>query len=195
CIEKEPGKRYQDLASMRKDLLTVRARLESTTVAATQVIDLTHDVTQTGTAPGPTPTPPRRTTDREELARRRTTQITAYLDQGQQAFASGDLESAIALCEQVLLLDADDSRALDLLDRARAGLDQRQLKELLTAAEHGLQQGSLTAARELIDKAAALDPASARVTELRQVLDDAVRERERARQRAESIRQAMSRAQ
>jgi len=195
CIEKEPGKRYQDLASMRKDLMTVRARLESTTVAATQVIDLSHDVTQTGTAPGPTPTPPRRTTDREELARRRTTQITAYLDQGQQAFASGDLESAIALCEQVLLLDADDARALDLLDRARAGLDQRQLKELLTAAEHGLQQGSLTAARELIDKAAALDPASARVTELRQVLDDAVRERERARQRAESIRQAMSRAQ
>jgi hypothetical protein len=86
------------------------------------------------------------------------------------------------------MLDADNARASELLDRARAVLDERRAEEWLTEAALEMERGALTSALAKIDHAAALTPSSARVAELRKAAEDALAARERARQRAEAIR-------
>ena len=195
CLKKNPDQRYPELGAMIKDLQRILARLPATD-------DSTHlyepkDPPPAAVArltPTPTPDASRRGVDKEELARRRSNQIQTYLETAQNALASSDFEGAIAACEDVLLRDAEHRRALELLDRARAGLDERQAEEWLDQAERELRRGALTAALTLIERAETLSPTSIHAAELRRMADEAVRERERARQRADATRQGLERA-
>ena len=137
---------------------------------------------------------PRRGTDREGLARRRASQIAAHLEQAHQALAAEDFDGAVAAAEQALMLDAEEADAIELLDRARAGLEERQVQELLSRGEELLRDGALTKAMGLAEQALTLTPGSAVVLRFREQIDKAKESRARERERAEAIAHAMERA-
>jgi serine/threonine-protein kinase len=197
ALEKDPQDRYQDLSAMRRDLQRAQQRLESSpeeTVALRP-----PEPAETVAIDGPTMPPrkaqtPRRGTDREGLARRRASQIAAHLEQAHQALSTEDFEGAVAAAEQALLLDAEEADAIELLDRARAGLEERQVQELLSRGEELLRDGELTKAMGLAEQALSLTPGSAVVLRLRDEVDRARDVRTRERERAEAIERAMERA-
>jgi hypothetical protein len=189
ALDKDPSARYQELGQMSQELQRIRLRLDRQAEGAA-----------VGEGQSTTPTPTtgtstiRRIGDREELARRRLTQIQSHLESGRRAFEHGELEAALGRCEEALLLDADHAGAIDLLDQVRAALDARQADDLLSDAEGQIRLGALTAAQALIERAAALGGSGPRVASLRAGVDDALREREQLRRRSESIQQALDRA-
>ena len=197
ALEKDPQDRYQDLSAMRKDLQRAQQRLESSpeeTVALRP-----PEPAETVAIDGPTMPPrkaqtPRRGTDREGLARRRASQIAAHLEQAHQALSAEDFDGAVAAAEQALLLDAEEADAIELLDRARAGLEERQVQELLSRGEDLLRDGDLTKAMGLAEQALTLTPGSAVILRFREEIDRAREVRARERERAEAIERAMERA-
>ncbi len=182
ATEKDPARRYQDLAAMERELQAIRFALQGQTPVSGPI--------GAGTYVGQTPRPG----SRDELLRRRQVQIEGHLALAAQALAVEDYEGVIAACDDVRLLNADEPRALDLISRAQAGLDQRQVNAWLAEAQEGLQRGAFTAARELIDRAATLTPGSSRVAELRQALTEAVRVRDEARRRQQERQNLLARA-
>ena len=204
-LEADTAKRYQELDSVLKDLERIRLRLSAASSASTVPPESEDDSITTLAFPTPTPvveqavspTPrfqsQRRPVDLEELTRRRAAQIQEYLKAAHEAFSAGDLDEGIAACERVMMLDAEEPTAIALLDRARAQLDERQAEECLAEAEREIRRGALTAALAKIEQAEALVPSSAKAAELRKLATEALQERERARQRAEVIRQALAR--
>ena len=182
--EKDVAKRYPELEQMRRELLAVHRRLESS--EPTIIVE----------TPRPQPAPQavtRRGTDRDELARRRTSQIQYYLDLAERAASEQRHDSVIAACEQALLLDSENARAQDLAEQARAALEMEQVRQLLAEAERELQRGALTAASELLNQAATIRSSAEQVT-LRKAVDKAIEERDQARRKAEAIRAALERA-
>jgi tRNA A-37 threonylcarbamoyl transferase component Bud32/tetratricopeptide (TPR) repeat protein len=190
AYEKNVADRYQDLEQMRREILAVHRRLEASD--ATQIID----------TPSPRREPPsevshrvtRRASDAGDLAKRRASQVQYYLELAERAAAENRLDSAIAACEQALLLDADNARALELSEQARATQEALQAQQLLDEAERELERGSLTTARDLVDQAGSLQ-SSTRYVSLRKAVEHAIEEREQVRQRAEALRDTMDRAQ
>jgi tetratricopeptide (TPR) repeat protein len=183
--EKDVAKRYQDLEQMRRELLAVHRRLRSS--EDTAVVETPRPL------PTPSPIGTRRPADRDELAKRRLSQIQYYLDLAERAAGEQRYDSVIAACEQALLLDAENARAQDLAESARAALEMEQVRQLLADAERELQRGALTAASELLNQAATIRSSDEQVA-LRKAVDKAIEERELARRRAEAVRAAMDRA-
>lgn len=195
CLQKNPERRYPDLGVMTKDLQRVRSRLAGPDESTTNIKEWPDkSVPQSSQVKASTtPLPSRQWAQREALARRRLSEIQGYLEAAQAALESGDFESAIASCEEILIRDAEDVRALELIDRAKAVIGQRQAAEWLTEAEVELRRGAVTAALALIERAEALNPSSARLIELRRAADEVLRERERLRKRSEAVRQSLDR--
>jgi eukaryotic-like serine/threonine-protein kinase len=192
ALELDPERRYQDLTVMRKDLQRVRFRLEQSLTEPTGLNRPQRRSAPVAPTPVATPSPsPRRTAAREDLERRRTTQIEAKLEEAKRAFAAKDFDTALALSEEALLLDADHARAIELHDQSRTALDERHANELLDGADRERRLGALTAALSIIDRADAIFPTLPRAIELRNAIDGELRAREEARRRAERVRQAV----
>ncbi len=172
AMEKSPETRYQDLDLMRRDLMVVRARLEGLPTPSTIV-----PVSDTPAPVGGRNLSP---SDRQRLFAKRAEEIEGHLQRARQAAEARDYQAAEDASEQALLLDPNDSRALDLLEEVRRARDRASSNEWLTAAEREIQGGTLTAARALVDRAAELTPDLARVAEVRTVLEEARRRRDDA---------------
>ena len=203
ALEKDPAARYQDLTTMRRDVLRVLRRLEADDVQPSPDDETILMATPSPSAPSgpiaeprlPTPTP--RTpkgTDREALERRRATQIQTLLDAADKALDGGDYDAVIARCEEVLLIDSDSSRAWDLRDRAKAALDERQGNAWLDEAQQKLDRGDLDTAAELAQRALEVNAASLRAPSLLRRVDDARQERLREQERVQRCRAAVDRA-
>lgn len=70
--------------------------------------------------------PSRRILDRVTVARRRAEQLATFLSQAEQAAQVGDVDAAIAACEEVLILDPDNEAAARLVDRVKDAHDGRE---------------------------------------------------------------------
>ena len=204
-LEPDTAHRYQELDSVVKELERIRHRLNAATAPtssdgfkaadeSTLLLPPLRPVVQPAVSKTPRIQAGRRPVDLEELARRRATHIEEYLKAAHEAFNAGDLDEGIAACERVMMLDAEEPTAIALLDRARAQLDERQAEECLAQAEREIRRGALPAALAKIEQAEALVPSSSKAAQLRKLAGEALQERERARQRAEAIRQALARA-
>ncbi len=205
ALEVDVQRRYPDLDSIGRDLEPIRLRLIATgepthviTPSSPETTAYLEGMVPPAPAdPKPSPLPraqtPRRAIDLEELSRRRAARIAEYLQGAHEAFAAGDLDEGIAMCEKVLMLDAEEPTANALLERARTALDERQAEEWLAEAEREIRRGALTAALAKIEQAEAIVPGSTKAAQLRTLAEEAVRERDRARQRADAIRQALAR--
>ena len=108
--------------------------------------------------------------------------------------SAGDCESAIAACEQALLLDSMHPIANELLEQASAALDARRAGELLAEAQRQFEAGALTSAFALVQQAFDLGQTSPKALQLKDAIEDARAERERERQRLEAGQEAVERA-
>jgi serine/threonine protein kinase len=131
ALQKEPDHRYQDLGAMRQDIAAVRSRLTLSGQAATVVVPPPAAVP--GDAPSKPSSSARRAADLEEIGRRRNEQIQRHLSEAESRLAAGEAEAAIALAEQALLLDTGHAKAHEVIERARAMVEARQLDEALEA--------------------------------------------------------------
>ena len=191
ALAKAPADRYPDLQQMRTELALARQTLEASALAD---LDETFAVPPAAESTAPAARTPRRGTDREELARRRTQQIEEYLAAARQALANGDPDAAIASCEQALVLDPNDGRAFDLAERARSERDHAHAQQLLSRARESLKSGDLTLASSLVREALSVVPDSSDAIELGRLVGEARLAQERERQREAAVQGLLGRA-
>ena len=179
ALGKQPEARYQDLKTMRTDLVRARQNLAEQAAGSTAI-------------PPPDPvkkaravSTPAHSRELKEIERRRQSQIESWLDQAARLIEAEDFAGAVTAIENALLLDATDERALSLYSDARGRLGAQQAQLLASEAEEQLERGALTLAEELAQKAVNLSPkssaaarAQAAVTAERQKRDDERRVRE-----------------
>jgi len=92
-----------------------------------------------------TPPPDPRRTDREALARRRTTQVEAAITLARTLLGQGKLEDALDACQQALTLDETHAGALELEDEIQTAL---RIQEGVEIAADDSIDSALTAAAE-----------------------------------------------
>jgi eukaryotic-like serine/threonine-protein kinase len=201
ALQKDRDKRYQEMSAMRKDVLRVLGRLQGRGIATEPAAGPPEGGREGDTPrPGkpargtPEPTTPARQFQREMFLRRRDAEVEGRLAAARQAMAARDFESVIAACEQALFLDPDHDEAGRLREQAQEAIELRQVDGWLDDAQRQIDLGSLTAAAGLIDQALELKPASARGQQLRAVVAEARRERERELERREAIERALGQA-
>ena len=158
AIDKDPTRRYQDLAVMSRDVAGIRTRLEAsgeiggtiTIAPAMPPATLTGaTVTPYGTprpvtgVPGvPSAVPQSQGTDPSlqrilvelEQARDRSERLRTSLDRARQALGQNAFDSAISAAEETLALDPTVGEARDILRQARAALDERHRQSAIEAS-------------------------------------------------------------
>ena len=151
ALEKDPEKRYQNLRDLTSDVTRVRATLSG----RRRVRDDDHP--SPGSVAGSAPRLSRRFRNdsrarhaspgeprRDRAASRRTGRRLPA--SGRSALRRRTLPETIDACENVLLLDADEERALQLLAQAQSALDDRLVQQCLVDARACLSSGNLSAA-------------------------------------------------
>jgi TonB family protein len=174
ALEKDPDRRFQDLSQMRREVERICNELA---VAEPQ---------QTATIIYPTPP-----AQLDELTRRRAQQIAANLENAERAFERGDYDAGLAACEDALIIDPREPRALEGLQRAHAALTEREALGHLNAARQHFANNHLTLAEESLRTASELAPALHELAELHEQVDSA---REKKEQRARGLKLALDRA-
>ena len=189
ALQKRPADRYADLQQMRIEVQQARRALEDSVQPEFDptVVVLADQTTRA------TPTPSRRGTDRDEIARRRAQQIEAHVAAAKQALEEGHYDDAIKYCEDVLLIDPNESRALDMSDRARLKRDEAGARDWVSQARQHLKGGDLTSASNCVKEALELIPNSSDALEMSRLIGEARLAQERERQRAAAIEEALTR--
>ncbi len=178
AIQKDPSRRYQDLANMRKDLEDALRRLPD---AGTMTVEEWEGGATARTLAPETPPPrgPIRGIDAALLARRRATQIQSHLDAARDGLQRGDHEGAIAACEQALVLDPDSRPALDLLDEAHTEAQRADAQRRIGEARDAVASEHLTQAGQLLEQARSLDPGAPGLAAVAETIEAGQRERDR----------------
>jgi tetratricopeptide (TPR) repeat protein len=215
ALEKDPARRFADLTAMRTEVAVVRQRIEH------QMMDgdaQTALLTPQGTAPrrsgsaaghvtplsGPGSTPgsapgsggSRRlagSSHRVTLQKKRAAQIDLHLVEARKYCDAGAFDKAREAVEQALMFDPDHPTGLQLIDEIAAEEERQQIAQLVAAARVELQHGRLDAAEQIVAQALEVAPQSPEVLQLRQTIDTARREIERARQVQDMLRRARTR--
>jgi tetratricopeptide (TPR) repeat protein len=194
ALEKDPQARYQDLAAMRRDVQRVRLKVDALGETVAVNPDTSGETVLVERPEKKSSHPGRRGTPREALARLRATQLAVHLEAAQRALDSGDYPGAVSSAEHALLLSPDDPTAAEIIDRARAVLDELAVQDLVKRAAELIDAGSLTDALGLCEQALTIAPGTPAAIELRDTLERLRLERDRERQRIELARSATARA-
>jgi hypothetical protein len=177
AMRKRSADRFKDADAMRIAIARVRRRYESDDDFNRPTMPVGFDTTPlsgpgrgTGSArrrsneavgvAQMTPPPDPRRTDREALARRRTTQVEAALTQARALLAERKLDEALDACQQALTLDETHVGALELEQEIHTALHIREGVEiaaddsaLTTAADSSSFSPGLAASRLLESQA------------------------------------------
>jgi serine/threonine-protein kinase len=168
ALQKDADRRFQNITLLQKALSNIR---------------LTPEL-GIGT-PAPVPGPSRKTPNPAAVdpAKRRAQQIEDDLAEAQRRFDAGDYDAAKESCKHVLMLDATEQRALDLLDRIHGAIDAQQAA--IELERQRIEAEAREARRRLEEEArAAAAKAAAEAEEARA---RAAAEAERRRQELERI--------
>jgi len=192
CLEKARENRYADMAAVRRDLVALRRRYTvDEEESGSQPTMLNKPApTDLGTAGGMPRAPVRR--DTKDLDRLRASQIRSHLDDARKALTGGDFTVALEASQRALLLNGDDREALEFEQRARNGLEERQIHEWLTDARGELDRGALTSASLLVDRALSLNSSSPEAVAVRALVDEARRQLAEAQARARALEAALT---
>jgi serine/threonine-protein kinase len=95
--------------------------------------------------------------DRARAAQARAT-VTTLIEAARAAFDRGDVDAAIAGCEEALALDPTSVPAIDLVARARARVAHARAQRTLEGAQAALDRGDFDRALALCDDALAIEP-------------------------------------
>ena len=169
ALQKDADRRFQNITLLQKALSNIRLTPELGIGPAAPV------------CPGParkTPNPAA-----VDPAKRRAQQIEDDLAEAQRRFDAGDHDAAKESCKHVLMLDATEQRALDLLDRIHGAIDAQQAA--IELERQRIEAEAREARRRLEEEArAAAAKAAAEAEEARA---RAAAEAERRRQELERI--------
>jgi tetratricopeptide (TPR) repeat protein len=176
ALEKDPDRRYQDLSQMRRDVDRIKMELALAEPGAQSTVGGLRL---------------NKSAQLEELVRRRTQQIAANLENAERAFELGDYGAALAACEDALIIDPQDNRALEGLQRAQAALVERQALAHLNMARQHFAKDELTLAEGALNAAFELVPSLREGLDLQQLLGSARQQKE---QRSRSLKLALDRA-
>ena len=191
ALRKEPDARFQDLASMRKEIMRIQQRLESLppeVLAGASPPPINENAT-TNPPDSPHALP---TTERENIQRQKN--IAEYLDQAYSALARHDFNAAAAAARQALQLDPDLHEAAEIQQRIQLGRESRQVEQWLSDAQKLLAAGSLADAQAVADQAFTAAPGLPAATKLREAIDAVRREIGEERRRADALKAALARA-
>jgi hypothetical protein len=172
ALEKDPDRRFQTIASVQKELASIRLQPHAAVTTPPPAPTVGHK----GPGPG----------DRS-AADLRAQQVDEHLIAARRAFEARDFEAAIDWCKHVLMLEAADQRALSLLESIHAAIDEEQtaIHAAIAHARGEYEGGDLTSALRDVKQALALDPHNAEAQALAVAIEGAVKERqEEARIRA-----------
>jgi hypothetical protein len=147
-LKKSPADRFADTEMLRAVIARVRRDTSSQgwNVNTVAVSRETPPPTSRGTGSARrrqddavgvaqlTPPPDPKRTDREAIARRRTMQLEAALQEARRLLAQGQLESALDACQQALTFDENHVGALRLEEEVEAALRRQTKAEAATAA-------------------------------------------------------------
>jgi tetratricopeptide (TPR) repeat protein len=205
ALEKDPARRYADLAVMRTELAQVRQRLERRGDEGTPtIVSPAPPAHRPGSSVRHTPQSgvpgsggSRRfssgTEHRATLQKKRAAQIDLHLAQARKLCDAGALDEARTEAEHALMFDPDHPVGLHLIDEIAAEEERLQIAQLVAAARAELQQGRLDAAEQIVAQALEIAPHAPDVVQLRETIDTARREIERARQVQDMLRRARTR--
>ena len=172
ALEKDPDRRYQDLAQMRRDVARIRSELTNPELTISQF-------------------PPKPSVQLEELGSRREQQIAANLENAERAFELGDYDAALAACEDAVILDPQSRRGLEGLPRAEAAIIERQAFAHFSLAREYFAKDDLTGAEHALHAAFELLPSLREGLDLQSQVNVGRQERE---QRRRSLKLATDRA-
>lgn len=191
ALAKEPARRYESLRHMGAEIQEVRLSLGATTGTSGPATGYRGGLGTPAQTPIHTPliTPMQRTTahDLESVLQHRSEQIEVSLEAARQALDASNFEGALRACNQVFLFDPRHPEALGLVNRAKTGLDDQRVRELLASAETAMVRGQLDLAATFVDSALALRPESPTVIRMQLAVDEALLESAVRRVREEEI--------
>ena len=167
ALAKRASDRYQHLSELLVDLEAAIARIEDEDREPESTILLRRD----DRAPAPSSSGSGSRTSRSELVARREAQLTKHLDAANAALDTGLCDAAQAAAEQAGLLDPDDDRVLQVLERIAADRLAAQVEEHLSNARGHLKDLALTKAFESVDLALQLQPESPAARQLRREIE------------------------
>jgi TPR repeat protein/serine/threonine protein kinase len=187
CLQKQPEQRYADMAIVRRELAAISEQIATERhgdpEATIAIPSVPGDAPRAASPPAPKSS--RREANRQDLFKLRDEQIHDHLERARRALDRGECREALLDCQQALVIDPDSGPAQDLEDRARALLEDQQIQQWLAEARGELQQGALTAASLLVERALSLNSASPEAIVVRRAVDEArqrfAQERDRAR--------------
>jgi hypothetical protein len=179
ALEKDPDRRYQDLDAMRAEISYARHWIGQSAQEAAP-----PGAGSASMAPRPA----------SKLEQRRVNQINQHLEAAQAAIEKHDYEAAIESCEQVLLLDEMDARALAIIESAHAALEDASVLECVRRARDFLNVQALTDAEAALTAALKLRASDPAALALQRELYRVRHERERARERGAAAELALARA-
>ena len=133
-------------------------------------------------------------TNRDVLAKKRLERIESHLVDAQRAFDSQDYPAALECCEQAALLDPDDVRVLELLERTREALDGQKIAALVAEAQAALLRDDVEHASRLVAQALQIDTNSPEARAVEGEIADLETRRRDAEQQQAAIAAAMTRA-
>ena len=156
ALAKRADDRYQHLSELIADLDAAIARIEEedrepeSTILVRRADEMpAHSSSASGTP-----------TRRAELIARREAQLAAHLDAANAALENERCDAAQGAADQAALLDLDDDRVLQMLDRIATVRVALQVDEHVSNARGHLKELALTQASESVDLALQLQPES-----------------------------------
>jgi hypothetical protein len=191
AIRKDPARRYQTLGILAADVSRARKRIAPVPETVADQADA-----RAGNTTVVTPTPlrtPRLGTERELLLKRRRERVDSQLAAARSAYEAADYAGALEACEQAALIDQEDPRVLELLERSREQLD-RQCQEWLTEARQYAECEDLDRAADLVARALQLDPSSEEARSFEAALAERQRQRQEEQQRRLALNEALKQA-
>ena len=126
AIRKDPSQRYQAMKELRADLARVRRRLASDTEEMPTTMPGAPAAAPSADPEIPTQQSRAAGRGRDEIARKRARHIEHYLEAARQHLDAGEFEQAMNESELAVMLDPDNGRANELLDRLRLAIEERQ---------------------------------------------------------------------
>jgi len=130
----------------------------------------------------------------DRFSRRRSQQLARHIDEARKALEAGAFDVALEASECALLLSPDDAEAVACMERARAGLEDREVRQLLADASNQIARGALAEASVIIDRALIMVPASREAAMLRATLNEARERVAREQEHMGAARAALSAA-
>ena len=165
CLARDVAERYQDLGAARRDVASLRRKLELGPFEAETLV-ITPRAGASESRPGRTPGPD----TRAELLRLRKERIAEQLAGARAAVEREEFTAAIDACRQALIIVPGHDEGLALQEEIETAAEAHAW---LKQAHGDLDRGALTSAAMLADRVLGVQPSSPEALAIRRAVEEA----------------------